>query len=173
MKTWRHLILAPLMLGCATSLELKPVEQTSPREQAERIYEALLSRDGRAPLREPGTLAGFADAPLKIVRQLEALAASKRGQERPALVELADVMPSTGLYCKVRFETQPKGLQIKYRPIARSEAAAAHAGWNVLPVGLYEVWAERDGRVASEVKAYEVIRREILIVLVAGGRRSP
>jgi hypothetical protein len=167
-------ILAPLLLGallaaCASTVELQPVAQTAPREQAQRIYEALLERDGRRPRRGAGTLSGFAEAPLQTVRELKALAASSGDQEGTARVKLAAAMASTGLYSKVRFENRPQDVAVRFRLIGKSDARSAHQGWNFLPVGLYEIWGERGGERVSEPREYEVIQTEIVIVLTGAG----
>jgi hypothetical protein len=152
-----------LLFGCATAQELKPIEKTLPQARAQSIYEMLLAREGRTPSRDPRTLAGFPEAPTEVAQQLEALAASKRGQERDALLELAKALRRTGLYSRVLFRVKHEDTIVKYRPIALADASTAHAGWNELPIGSYHVWAERRGIIASAVNEYDVIQREIII----------
>ena len=135
----------------------------SPRSHAQRIYEMLLAREGHSPSRDPRTLAGFPEAPTEVARQLEALAASKQGKEREALLELAQALRRTGLYSRVMFRARAKDIIIKYKALARADAQAAHTGWNSLPIGFYEVWAERRGTVASVTNTYDIIQKEVII----------
>ena len=171
-----QVVLVPLLLsavagGCASTVELQPIVQSAPREQAERIYAALLRREGLAPRRRDETLSGYAEAPDQIVRELEALAASSRDQEHLARVNLAAAMASTELYSKVRFENRPRDLAVRYRLMGRSEANAAHPGWNLLPVGLYESWGELNGKRVSEARAYEVLLIEVVLTGSRGQRQ--
>ena len=151
------------VLSCAMTHKLRPVEKMSPRAHAQRIYEMLLAREGHSPPRDPRTLAGFPEAPTEVAQQLEALAASKQGKEREALLELAQALRRTGLYSRVMFRAKANDIVIKYKALARTDAQAAHAGWNDLPIGFYEVWAEQKGKVASETNTYDIIQREVII----------
>lgn len=152
-----------LVLTCAATPKLRPVEKMSPQAHAQRIYEMLLAREGHSPPRDPRTLAGFPEAPTEVAQQLEALAASKQGKERDALLELAQALRRTGLYSRVMFKAKAKDIVIKYKALARVDAQTAHTGWNDLPIGFYEVWAERRGNAASETNAYDIIQREVII----------
>ena len=158
-----YCIAVAFILGCAAAPKLKPVEKMSPQTHAERIYEMLLAREGRSPQRDPRTLSGFPEAPIEVAQQLEALAASERGKDREVLLELAKALRRIGLYSRVMFRTKAKGIVIKYKALARVDAQTAHQGWNDLPIGFYEVWAERKGKMASEVNAYDIIQRQITI----------
>lgn len=151
------------VLTCAAAPKLRPVEKMTPQGHAQRIYELLLAREGRSPQRDPRTLAGFPEAPTEVAKQLEALAASKQGKERDALLELAQALRRTGLYSRVMFRVKTKDIVIKYKAMARTNAQTAHAGWNNLPIGFYEVWAERKGEVASEMNAYDILQKEVVI----------
>ena len=151
------------VFSCAATSQLSPVEKMSPRTHAQRVYEMLLARKGHSTSRDPRTLAGFPEAPTEVAQQLEALAASKQGSEREALLELAQALTRTGLYSRVMFKTKPNDIIVKYKAIARSDAQAAHAGWNDLPIGFYEVWAERKGKAASERNSYDIIQRKVII----------
>jgi hypothetical protein len=153
------------IFGCVMDAQLKPVERMSPRTHAERIYELLLAREGHSPQRDPRTLSGFPEAPTEVAQQLEALAASKQGKEREALLELAQALRRTGLYSQVMFRAKPNDIVVKYKALARTETQAAHAGWNNLPIGFYEVWAERQGKAVSKVNEYDVIQRKLVIDL--------
>ncbi len=173
LHVWASLLVAALATGCATSVELQPAPQTAPGDQAQRIYRALLRRDGRAPRRGADTLSGFAEAPHQMVRELEALAASSGDQQRGARVKLAEAMASTGLYSKVRFATRSLHIVALFRLIGKDEAKAAGPGWNYLPVGVYEIWGERSGRKVCEPREYEVLQKEVLIVLTDAGGHGP
>lgn len=172
MRMYRQLLICCLVLlvfsvfAFATGAKLKPTEKISPRTHAQQIYEDLLAREGRQP-RDPLTLSGFPEAPTEVAQQLEALAASKGGQEREALLELARALRKLGLYSQVRFRTKPEDVIVKYKALARADAQTAHAGWNNLPIGFYEVWAERNGKTVSETNRYDIIQRKIVIVLAA------
>jgi hypothetical protein len=166
------LALAPFVLSCASGVAIAPVKSSLPRSRAQRIYERLLAREGRSERRDPQTLAGFPEAPLDVARQLEVLAGSRRGREREALLELAKALKKTGLYSKVTFRTRPSGAIVKYKPIALNEAKTAHAGSNVIPIGLYEVWMEREGSAISVIDEYEFIEKEIVINLSANADAS-
>ncbi len=152
-----------LALACATTPQLRPVERMSPQTHAQRVYETLLAREGHSPPRDPRTLAGFPEAPTEVAQQLEALARSKQGKEREALLELAQALRRTGLYSRVMFRVQANDIVVKYKALARTDAQAAHAGWNDLPIGFYEVWAERKGAAVSETNSYDIIQREVII----------
>jgi hypothetical protein len=149
----------------ATGVQLRPTEKLSPRAHAQRIYEVLLAREGRSQPRDPRTLSGFPEAPTEVAQQLEALAASKHGQEREALLELAQALRRLGLYSQVLFRAKPDDVIVKYKALARADAQTAHAGWNNLPIGFYEVWAERNGKPVSEANKYDILQRKIVIDL--------
>lgn len=151
------------VLACAAAPQLRPAEKISPRSHALRVYEMLLERKGQVPPRDPRVLAGFPEAPIEVAQQLEALAASKQGEEREELLELAQALTRTGMYSRVMFKTKADDIVVKYKAIARSDAQAAHAGWNDLPIGFYEVWAERKGKAASERNSYDIIQRKVVI----------
>lgn len=151
------------VLACAATPQLRPVEKISPRTHAQRVYEMLLARKSHSPPRDPRTLAGFPEAPTEVAEQLKALAASKQGSEREALLELAQALTRTGMYSRVMFKTKANDIVVKYKAVARSDAQAAHAGWNDLPIGFYEVWAERKGKAVSEKNSYDIIQRKIII----------
>ena len=152
-----------LALASAATPQLWPLEKASPRAHAQRVYEMLLARMGHPLPRDPRTLSGFPEAPTEVAQQLEALAASKQGEEREALLELAQALTRTGLYSRVMFKSKPNDIVVKYKAIARSDAQAAHAGWNDLPIGFYEVWAERKGKAASERNSYDIIQKKVVI----------
>lgn len=164
---WAPLLVAVLAVGCATAVALQPAPQTTPRDQAQRIYETLLRRDGRAFRRGADTLSGFPEAPQQMVRELEALAGSSGDQQRTARVKLAAAMANTGLYSKVQFTARPQDVLALFRLIGKDGARAAQPGWNYLPIGIYEIWGERRGRKICEPREYEVLQREIVIVLPA------
>jgi len=126
----------------------------------------LLAREGHSQQRDPRTLSGFPEAPTEVAQQLEALAASRQGKEREALLELAQALRRTGLYSQVMFRAKPDDIVVKYKALARTEAQAAHAGWNNLPIGFYEVWAERKGKAVSEANEYDIIQRKLVIDLI-------
>lgn len=148
------------------AMQLKPAEKMSPHTHAQKIYQVLVERKGRSQPRDPRTLSGFPEAPTEVAQQLEALAASKQGEERDALLELAQALRRTGLYCQVLFRAKPGDVIVKYKALARTDAQTAHAGWNNLPIGLYEVWAERNGKAVSEANEYDILQRKIVIDLV-------
>ena len=151
--------------GCTAAIRTGPVPETHPRERAHRIYEALLARGGSATQRDPGTLAGFPEAPTPVARQLRALAAAEPDRDQEPLSALHAALQGTGYYSRVRFTTRPDGGTIKYRPIATTDAKTAHAGWNALPIGFYLVWSERNGTPSSPTNEYEIIARQIEILV--------
>lgn len=159
------LLMLPIAFGCTVATRLNPAEEVSPRARAERIYERLLTRYVGSAARPPEALAGFPDAPTGIARRLEALAAAAEGQEREELVALGEALRGTGLYSRVLFRTKPEGGTVKYRPVARGDAKTAHVGWNILPIGFYHVWSERNGHTTSELFEYEVIQTKLVIVV--------
>ena len=151
-----------LVLSNATNQE--PVKEGTPKQRAHSVYAQLLKRKDLSPGRDPNTLAGFPEAP-RISRQLQELAASKKGEEGPLEVALSEALASTGYYSKVTFRTRPTGGTVKYRLTGRTTHKTAHEGPNILAIGFYYVWAESQGNVTSDVDEYEIIDKKISIVV--------
>src|SRR6185295_13975978 len=116
-------LLSLAVTAWATGVQLKPTEKMSPQTHAQRIYLMLLAREGRSQPRDPRTLAGFPEAPTEVAQQLEALAASKQGKEREALLELAQALRRTGLYSQVLFRAKTDEYDILQRRVVINIAA--------------------------------------------------
>jgi len=103
--------------------------------------------------------------PSKLQKVIEGL--TRRAGDRPTLEQLATLAKSlanTGLTSSVNFETDQEGATVKYRLIGDSQATTTnrptkHAKATV-PIGLYHVWTERDGKATSPKDAWFQIIRE-------------
>ncbi len=69
-------------------------------------------------------------------------------------IDLARHLAATGLTSEVSFRTTMPGATIRYRLLCKSEAETAALKTNdaleTLPIGLYFVWAERNGQPSSK-----------------------
>lgn len=168
---WHHRFLGVALLtlavsACTTGTPLRPTEKMSPQKHAQQVYQILIAREGRSQPRDPRTLSGFPEAPIEVAQQLETLAASRYGKEKEALLELAQALRRLGRYSQVLFRVKADDVIVKYKALARTEAQSAHAGWNTLPIGFYEVWGERKGKVVSTVNEYDILQQKVVIDLV-------
>jgi len=168
---WRHrfffvMLMVLTIFACATGTSLRPTEKISPQQHAQQIYQMLIAREGRSQPRDPRTLSGFPEAPTEVAQQLETLAASRYGKEREALLELAQALKRLGLFSQVLFRAKADDVIVKYKALARPEVQSAHTGWNNLPIGFYEVWGERRGKVVSAVNEYDILQQKVVIDLV-------
>jgi hypothetical protein len=160
------MLLVLMVSACATGAPLRPIEKMSPQKHAQQIYQILIAREGRSQPRDPRTLSGFPEAPTEVAQQLETLAASRYGKEREALLDLAQALRRLGLYSQVLFRAKADDVTVKYKALARTEAQSAHTGWNNLPIGFYEVWGERKGKVVSAVNEYDILQQKVVIDVV-------
>lgn len=78
---------------------------------------------------------------------------------------LSSALVETGLRSEVSFRTRVPGAVIRYRLITRTDAETASRPTNEtvesLPIGLYFIWTERDGRPTFETRRrYRVIEEK-------------
>lgn len=110
-------------------------------------------------------LLGVRRIPSKLEKAIAGLTRSVGDRPTPEqLVGLAKSLANTGLTSSVTFATDQAGATVKYRLIgdpkpASTDRPTKHAKATV-PIGLYHVWTERDGRATSPKDAWFQIIRE-------------
>lgn len=106
-----------------------------------------LPRDGRRGSREPLPLGcGTRGSPPGSQEGREGPGGARRDQTRRVVAD--------GRWkCQPILRARANAIVVKYKAVARTDAQAAHAGWNDLPISFYEVWAERKGKAVSETAA--------------------
>jgi hypothetical protein len=91
-------------------------------------------------------------------------------------LELAEALAATGLSTTVRFLTAEPGAKIRYHLAGRQSHETAHGLSNdsleVLPIGLYYVWCERDGVPTSPAERYKLIQETETLHLLETDRPS-
>lgn len=83
---------------------------------------------------------------------------------------LSNVMAKTALMSRVRVKTKLEGARVRYRLIGRQSSTAfsqlTNEAAEPLTIGLYHVWAEREGvATSSQTEVFRIIRPDVIVDL--------